>query len=234
MKWNKYSKLDEVSPKFFSFFFNKRIWLAHLSNKTKLPKHSKIESYTLKYMVPALWPNKYIGERRTTFAKAYGIKVRYYGEHVGEHIGNQGKMKKKKSFPPKIKLKGKKSKAPGLHAWTFPLAAWNFSPQKSSSSFLAWANNNTSGKEHLREKVCLFSKDVKLVLVYLGAINRVLILHLQAQNSHVNQSDIIVVQRLVFHKTNNHLRKLSYVTKQARADFNSLCCLWWDSTPSNG
>jgi hypothetical protein len=28
-------------------------------------------------------------------AKHYGIKVRYYGEHVGEHIGNQGKMKKK-------------------------------------------------------------------------------------------------------------------------------------------
>jgi hypothetical protein len=73
--------------------------LAHLSNKTKLSKHSKIGSYTLKYMVPALWPN-YIGERRTTFAKAYGIKVRYYGEHVGEHIGNQGKMKKK-ILPPK-------------------------------------------------------------------------------------------------------------------------------------
>jgi len=30
----------------------------------------------------------YIGERRTTFAKAYGIKVRCYEEHVGEHIGN--------------------------------------------------------------------------------------------------------------------------------------------------
>jgi hypothetical protein len=29
-------------------------------------------------------------KRRTTFDKAYtyGIKVRYYGEHVGEHIGN--------------------------------------------------------------------------------------------------------------------------------------------------
>jgi hypothetical protein len=59
-------------------------------------------------MVPALWPNKYIGERRTTFAKAYGIKVRYYGEHVGEHIGNQGKMKKKKILPPKNKIKRKK------------------------------------------------------------------------------------------------------------------------------
>jgi len=29
-----------------------------------------------------------ISQRRTTFAKAYGIKVRCYGEHVGEHIGN--------------------------------------------------------------------------------------------------------------------------------------------------
>jgi len=28
-----------------------------------------------------------MGERRTTFALAYGIKVRCYGEHVGEHIG---------------------------------------------------------------------------------------------------------------------------------------------------
>jgi hypothetical protein len=63
--------------------------------------------------VPALWPS-YIGERRTTFTKAYGIKVRYYGEHVGEHIGNQGKMKKNPS-PPK-KIKRKKIKAPGLHA----------------------------------------------------------------------------------------------------------------------
>jgi hypothetical protein len=34
----------------------------------------------------------YIGERRTTFAKAYGIKVRWYGEHVGEHIGNLGNI----------------------------------------------------------------------------------------------------------------------------------------------
>ncbi len=33
-----------------------------------------------------------------------------------------------------------------MHAWAFPLAAWNFSSQKSLSPFLAWAN--TSGKEH--------------------------------------------------------------------------------------
>jgi len=33
------------------------------------------------------WPT-YLGERKTTFAKAYGIKVRCYGEHVGERIGS--------------------------------------------------------------------------------------------------------------------------------------------------
>jgi hypothetical protein len=47
-------------------------------------------SFILKCRVPPLCPS-YIGERRTTFAKAYGIKVGCYGEHVGEHIGNLGK-----------------------------------------------------------------------------------------------------------------------------------------------
>jgi hypothetical protein len=41
----------------------------------------------LKYIVPPPWPT-YIGERRTTFAKAYGIKVRCYREHFGELEGN--------------------------------------------------------------------------------------------------------------------------------------------------
>jgi len=63
---------------------------------------------------------------RTTFAKAYGIKVRCYGEHLGEHIrklmrthwglkrnivGTQwepGKMKKKCFPSPPSKLKRKK------------------------------------------------------------------------------------------------------------------------------
>ncbi len=36
----------------------------------------------MKYKGLPIWP-MYIGERRTTFAKAYGIKVRCYGEHVG-------------------------------------------------------------------------------------------------------------------------------------------------------
>jgi len=52
-----------------------------------------------------------MGERKTTFAKAYGIIFLCYGEHVGEHIGNlkgtyfedignQGKMKEKPPSPP--------------------------------------------------------------------------------------------------------------------------------------
>jgi hypothetical protein len=53
----------------------------------KLWRLPKIQGSILKYRVPPLWPT-YVGEGRTTFAKAYGIKVRYYGEHVVEHIGN--------------------------------------------------------------------------------------------------------------------------------------------------
>jgi hypothetical protein len=33
-----------------------------------------------------------MGERRTTVAEAYGIKVRWYGDNVGEHIGNLGNI----------------------------------------------------------------------------------------------------------------------------------------------
>jgi hypothetical protein len=37
-------------------------------------------------------PN-YIGERRTTFAKTYALKVRcLYGEHVREHVMNLGNI----------------------------------------------------------------------------------------------------------------------------------------------
>jgi hypothetical protein len=58
-------------------------------NLWRLPK---TEASILKYIVPPLWPT-YIGERRTPFSKAYGIKVRWYGERgkhckIGEHIGN--------------------------------------------------------------------------------------------------------------------------------------------------
>jgi hypothetical protein len=52
---------------------------------------SKIEGPVLKYRVHTLW-RSYIGERRTTFGKTYGIKVRWSEEHVGEHIGNLGNI----------------------------------------------------------------------------------------------------------------------------------------------
>jgi hypothetical protein len=42
--------------------------------KNKLWRFPKIEGSILKYRVSPFWPT-YIGERRTPFAKAYGIKV---------------------------------------------------------------------------------------------------------------------------------------------------------------
>ncbi len=59
--------------------------------KIKLWSLPRIECSILNYKVPPLWPT-YIGERRTTFAKAYGIKVSCCGENVGEHIGNLGNI----------------------------------------------------------------------------------------------------------------------------------------------
>jgi hypothetical protein len=61
--------------------------LAPHSKKKKLWRLPKIEGSILKYRVPPLGPT-YIGERRTTFAKAYRIKVSCYGEHVGEIFEN--------------------------------------------------------------------------------------------------------------------------------------------------
>jgi hypothetical protein len=57
----------------------------------KLWRLSIIEGSILRYRVPPLWPT-YIGERRTTFAKAYGIKVKCYGKHVKEHIESFGNI----------------------------------------------------------------------------------------------------------------------------------------------
>jgi hypothetical protein len=53
----------------------------------KLWRLPKIKDSVLNCRVPPLWLT-YISERTTTFAKAYPIKSRCYGEHVGEHIGN--------------------------------------------------------------------------------------------------------------------------------------------------
>jgi hypothetical protein len=68
----------------------------------------KTESSILKNIVPPLWPTN-IGERRTPFLKAYGIKVRWYGERgkfreIGEHsantLGSSDKWKKNPTSPP--------------------------------------------------------------------------------------------------------------------------------------
>jgi hypothetical protein len=60
----------------------------------KLQRFPKIKGFILKYKSPPpFWPI-YIGVKRTTFGKTYGIKVRCYGDNIGEHIGNHGKMKK--------------------------------------------------------------------------------------------------------------------------------------------
>jgi hypothetical protein len=66
--------------------------LAHHSTKLKLWSLPRIKGYILKYRVPPLSPT-YIGERRTAFAKAYGIKVRCYGENNGEYIENLMELK---------------------------------------------------------------------------------------------------------------------------------------------
>jgi hypothetical protein len=101
----------------------------------KLWKLLTIEGSVLMYIGSPLRPG-YTGERRTIFAKAYGMKVRCLGTRWGtywepignlegtpwEHVGKQGKMKKK-SFPPS-KLK---SKAP----WDYLLAERKTNPLSS-------------------------------------------------------------------------------------------------------
>jgi hypothetical protein len=75
-----------VPPKFnFSFATSQFDWPI-TQKKKKLLSLPNTEGYILEFLVPPLWPT-YIGERSITFAKAYGIKVRCYGEHVGDIFG---------------------------------------------------------------------------------------------------------------------------------------------------
>jgi hypothetical protein len=90
---------------FFKFIYcNKPIGLAHHSKKKW-----NYGGSSLKYSVPPLWPT-YIGERRITFGKADGIKVRCYGEHVTEHIGNLGNIVRTHWEPGKKQNKTQKKK----------------------------------------------------------------------------------------------------------------------------
>jgi hypothetical protein len=76
-------------PQIHSFVFatNQFDWPTTQKKKKKLWKLPKIKGFIFKYRVSPLGP-MYKGEGTTTFAKAYGIKVRCYGEHVGEHTRN--------------------------------------------------------------------------------------------------------------------------------------------------
>ncbi len=86
------TKKYPLSSNYPFFFFFQQVNLIGLSlKKMKLWRVPKIEGSLLMYRVPPHWPT-YIGERRATFAKAYGIKVRCIGEHVGEHIKNLGNV----------------------------------------------------------------------------------------------------------------------------------------------
>jgi len=110
------------------FFWWHADLIGPLLKKMKLWRLPKTEGSILKYKVPPLWPT-YISEGRTPFSKAYGIKVRWYGEHVGENIAKLGNILKthwelegnivwthwesgkyEKSFPPPHpqNIKGKK------------------------------------------------------------------------------------------------------------------------------
>jgi hypothetical protein len=55
----------------------------------KLWKLPISEGSILKCIVPPLWLS-YISERTRPFSKAYGIKVRWCGEHVGENVVKMG------------------------------------------------------------------------------------------------------------------------------------------------
>jgi hypothetical protein len=77
-------------PILISFFAMSQLdW--PIIKKMKLWRLPKIKGYFLKYRVPPFWPT-YIGERRTTFVKAFGIKVRYYWEFLGEHVRSLGTL----------------------------------------------------------------------------------------------------------------------------------------------
>jgi hypothetical protein len=79
-----------VIPEFKLFFLATSLFHSPITKKIKLWKLSKIEGPVLKPRFHPLWCT-YIGERRTTFAKTYGIRVRCYEENVGNTLGTKEK-----------------------------------------------------------------------------------------------------------------------------------------------
>jgi hypothetical protein len=84
-------------------------------DNTKLWRFPIIEGSIMKYEVSTLW-STYIGERRTTFAKAYGIKCEVlWGTILGtfQELGNS--LLSHTHTPPPPPSKRKKREAPSFH-----------------------------------------------------------------------------------------------------------------------
>jgi len=90
-----------VPPKFIYLLQQANLIGPSLITNKKLWRFPKIKGFILKYRNPFLW-FIYIVESMITFAKAYGIKVRCYGKHVGEYIGNLmgTHWEPRKNYPP--------------------------------------------------------------------------------------------------------------------------------------
>jgi len=137
----------------FIFIFLQRANLIgpSLKRKMKLLRLPKIEGSILKSRVPPPFAHLYRWKEDNIFPSTWDqsevLWRTCWGTHWKpdvnslEHSGNTLEPGEifLKSSPPQ-NLKGKKSKAPWVLAWAFPLAAWNFSSQKSLSLFLAWPN----------------------------------------------------------------------------------------------
>jgi hypothetical protein len=113
----------------FKYFFLATSWFHSPITKKKLWRLSKIEGSVLKYRFHPLW-RTYIGERRTTLAKTYGIRVRCYEENVGNTLGTKEKWIKKTilpSHPPRPpssqRKKGKKARR---LEWMLPIGCMAF------------------------------------------------------------------------------------------------------------
>jgi hypothetical protein len=155
--------MNEVPPKFFFFFsflffarsqFNWPSLINYLTMKAPQNKRFYFEVYVFFPLARTYYRRKEDNNCQNIWDKSE-VLWRTSREHIGNlmrthwelewkniwnTLGTREKWKKIKSFPLQLKRK-KKNKAPWVHAWAFPLVAWNFLSQKKSwSPFLAWVN----------------------------------------------------------------------------------------------
>jgi len=75
-----------------------------ITKKNETMEAAQNRRFSFEVSIPPLLPT-YIGGRRTTFAKAYGIEVRCYLELFGEHVSNLRTLCFDKPPPPPPKKK---------------------------------------------------------------------------------------------------------------------------------